>query len=188
MKYDKSAFKDIKKTLSKLESEREKAIRASRDVIMLSKKIIYSVHREDMKSASSSVRQIKSKLLALKKIGFKKFGMSKVAYQEYVEAVCYYSLIKTKTLPTPKALGVMADDYLLGLADLAGELVRRAVSLATKKKLKDVEEIRKFLSDLHYEFLQYDLRDSELRKKADSIRWNLRKIEDVVFSASLNGK
>jgi len=185
MKYDKNVFKEIKKSLTKLEAKRESAIKSSREVITLSKKIIYSVHRDELKVASSLIKQIKSKLVGLRKIGFKDEGILRVAYQEYIEAVCYYALIKDKILPTPKALGVNSEDYLLGLSDLSGELVRKAVALATKKKMNEVNEIKDFLSDINYEFLQFNLRASDLRKKADALRWNLKKLEDVVFSASV---
>jgi predicted translin family RNA/ssDNA-binding protein len=184
MKLNKTVFKDIGKVLKDKDAKREINIRASRDVIALSKKVIYSVHRSDMKNAVKFMAEIKKKFLALKKIG-SNVGITKVAAQEYVEAVTYYELVKKGSLSGYKDLGVAADDYLLGLADLSGELVRRAVNLATKKEIEKVKDIKNFIDDLNYQFLQFDLRDGELRKKADMVRWNLNKLEDVLLSASL---
>jgi len=78
MKLNKTVFKDIGKVLKDKDAKREINIRASRDVIALSKKVIYSVHRSDMKNAVKFMAEIKKKFLALKKIG-SNVGITKVA-------------------------------------------------------------------------------------------------------------
>ena len=35
--------------------------------------------------------------------------------------------------------------------------------------------IKEFVSNIYTEFLKFDFRNSELRKKSDSIKWNLKK-------------
>jgi predicted translin family RNA/ssDNA-binding protein len=60
-------------------------------------------------------------------------GGYKVAMQEYAEAALYYNFIKSGELVD---LDVLADHFILGLADLPGELVRKAVFLAGRGKVE----------------------------------------------------
>jgi hypothetical protein len=36
--------------------------------------------------------------------------------------------------------------------------------------------------------LDFDFRSGELRKKSDAIKWNLKKIEDILYDLKLQGK
>ena len=51
-------FDKIRKELKKIEDNREKAITNSREIINLSKQIIYSVHRDNLKKAGEQVKLI----------------------------------------------------------------------------------------------------------------------------------
>ena len=53
---NKNYFKKLQKEYDNNDKKREELIRKSRDVIKLSKHLIYSVHRKDMKSASLILR------------------------------------------------------------------------------------------------------------------------------------
>ena len=56
---DSKDFSKMKEEFKRLDLEREKIILLSRDIIRLSKQIIYSVHRDDMKEAESVAKRIK---------------------------------------------------------------------------------------------------------------------------------
>jgi len=73
------------------------------------------------------------------------------------------------------------------LCDLTGELVRRVVASAIKKDFRSVIQIKELVGELYNEFLSFNLRNSELRKKSDSIKWNLQKIEDIVYDLKIRG-
>jgi len=76
----------------------------------------------------------------------------------------------------------------MGLCDLTGELVRKAVNDVIKKNFKQAMEIKDLVDEIYGEFLKFNLRNSELRRKSDQIKWNLKKLEDVVFELKLKGK
>ena len=99
--------------------------------------------------------------------------------QEYVEAVCFYEVIKSNKLPTQAELKVSAPDYLAGLSDLTGELMRKANNLWINKKTKEALKIIDLVKDIYDAFVQLDIREQELRKKADAIKYNVRKLEDL---------
>src|SRR3989344_5702639 len=177
----KDQFNEIRKNLKEFEDKREKTIQNSRDVIKLSKQIIYSVQREDFEEIKDLIKDIDEKVKLLEKTQKYDTEISSVAFQEYVEAIIFYGFIKDNKVPTYKQFDVNVEDYLMGLCDLTGELSRRAVLLAIKNKIKDIEIIRDFIDDIHGEFLKLNLRNGELRKKSDSIKWNLKKVEEVLF-------
>lgn len=181
---NKNEFIGIRKDLKDFEEKREETIRKSRDIIMLSKQIIYSTQRNELKKAEELCEEIR-KLVKELPSGNYDTDMETVAVQEYVEAVCFYEFVKNKKLLTRKELGVITGDYLLGLCDLTGELVRQAVNAVINKRYDEAIEIKEFVSEIYGEFLQFDLRGGQLRKKADSIKWNLRKLEDLALGISI---
>ena len=187
---DKKEFVNIRKEMEEVEKKRELLIQKSREIIKLSKLIIYSLHRNDLKSASNTVEQIKKEKTRLEKISKKRLDtdMNKVAIQEYVEALCYYGFVKDSKIPTKSSLNVDTEDYLLGLCDLTGELGRRAVMDVINKRFEDALKIKELVDEIYGEFLKFNLRNSELRKKSDSIKWNLKKLEDVIFDITIKGK
>ena len=182
---DKREFSGIRKELEKSEKQREALIQESRETIRLSKLIIYAILREDNKKAASLVKQIKSKVKKLPPHGGLT-GMRNVALQEFTEAMTLFSFVKTGKIPTRKQLGVDTENYLGGLSDLTGEMVRMAVKLAIKKKFKEVMKTKDVVEEIYGEFLKLNLRGGELRKKSDQIKWNLQKLEDMAYSISKN--
>ena len=184
---NKNEFKKIRKELEDFEKQREIVITKSREIIKLSKQIIYSLHRNNLKEAIKFVKEIKTKI---KKLPHEHYDVNfnKVAFQEYVEAITYYEFYKKKKIPDRKSLNVSTEDYLLGLCDLTGELVRKAVNSAINKNYKEVFEIKELVSDIYEEFLKFNLRNGELRNKMDSIKWNLRKLEDLVLDIKVKNR
>lgn len=173
-------FEEIGEDLKKFEEERETTISKSRKIIQLSKQIIYSVHRNDLKSAEKLVADIKKEIKEMPKHPYDT-EMYKTAIQEYVEAICYYEFVKNSKVPTRKELNVDTEGYLLGICDLTGELVRKAVAEVIKKNFDEVKKIKKLVEDIYGEFLKFDLRNGELRKKSGSIKWNLTRLEEIEY-------
>ncbi len=190
MMINKQDFRKIRKDMASYEAKREKLVRKSRDIVKLSKQIIYSVHRDDMKKADSLVKQMKKELKLIKILAKANprllfSGSTKIAEQEAGEALAYYSVIKHKRLPTRTALGVDAEHYLLGICDLTGELGRKAINSVTKGDFKTPVLIRNLVGEIYHQFQLMDLRTSELRKKADSIKYDLKKLEDLALQLKL---
>jgi len=181
-------FNVIRKHLEDFELKREETIQTSREVIKLSKQIIYSCHRSDLSSAAKLIKEISIKVKQLDKKKNYDTGISSVAFQEYVEAVVFFEFIKNNRVPNFDELNVEVEDYLAGLADLTGELGRKAVHDAIKKDFNNVLKIKDVVEEIHGEFLKFDLRNGELRKKSDSIKWNLNKLEDLVLALNLNSR
>ena len=183
---DKKDFEGLKQELEDYDKARDHVISKSNEIVKLSKVIIYSVQREEL-NLNREISEMRKKIIELREIkgDLRQEGSYKVAIQEYVEAMTFYEIIKNGKLPTRAQLKVNAEDYLMGLCDLTGELLRKAMNYAIYKRYTDVFRIKELVSDIYYYFLRLNLRNSELRKKSDAIKYNLRKIEDVVFELKL---
>jgi len=182
---NKADFKKIKEKLDKYDKKREEVIKKSRDVLKASKQLIYSIHRGNMAEAKKMVVSVKKDKKDLDRIASsidRLFyeGSYRQAMQEYAEALCYYGFIVEKKVPSINSLKISSEDYLMGISDLTGEVTRRAVTIANKKP-KEVSKIKKFVEEVFGEFLKFNLRNGELRKKSDSIKWNLKKLEDLEY-------
>jgi predicted translin family RNA/ssDNA-binding protein len=186
----KKEFSVIRKTIGNYDAKREELIKKSRELLKISKQIIYSIHRENITEAKKNIviaKKIKKELekiiLFNKKLSYE--GSYSDGCQEYVEGLCYFEFVKNNKIPTLKSLNISAEDYLMGICDLTGELVRRAVRLATKRQINEVDKIKIFVEDLFEEFLKFDFRNGNLRKKYDSIKWNLKKLEEILYDIKL---
>lgn len=185
--FNKKEFESIRKDLIDFEEQRESLITQARQIIQLSKKIIYALHRDDLENAEREAGEIK-KLVGKLPEGCYETGMRSAAVQEYVEALAYYCFIREGRIPARKELGVGTNDYLMGLCDLTGELVRKAVRDIIKGDYKAAIKIKEIVDEIHGEFLHFELRNGELRKKSDSIKYNLKKLEEIVYDIKLKAR
>jgi predicted translin family RNA/ssDNA-binding protein len=186
---DEKEFADIKKAFKAFDEKREAVIKESRDILKLSKQAIYSVHRGDISKAEEQLKaaeKIRAELdkqidcdHALKTGGFAN------ALEEYVEAKVFLSFMQDGTIDTMSSLAVCAEAYLGGLADLTGELCRQAVLLATKNDAEKVSQIHAAIEEIYGQFVQFDFRNGELRRKYDSIKYNLQKVERVLYDLTM---
>ena len=65
---------------------------------------------------------------------------------------------------------------------------RKAVQLAGKGEFKKVVGIRDAVSEIYGALLNFDFRDSDMRRKFDSVKYDLKKLEDLVLDLKLKGK
>ena len=191
--FDKKAFSEMRKEMELFDAAREQLIKDSRDILKLSKAAIYSIHRHDIAEAEKQLEEAKA---AIKKLNFllKKdeslasVGAYSEALEEYVEASCYFGLVKNKKLLTAKDLDVCTHSYLPGLCDLVGELVRKAVNSSIKEDFDTALEIKDFVAEIYEELMMFDFRNIPARKKFDSIKYSLEKLENLVLELKLKQK
>lgn len=187
---NKKEFLKLSQEIKRYDQEREKLIKKSRDILKLSKQIIYAIHRDNLKEAKQLITKIESEKKKAENItkfnsGLLYEGSYRVSIQEYVEALLYYYFVKEGRLVNSGEINVTADHYVLGLCDLTGEFVRRAVFLAGKGKTEKVVKIRDVVDEIYGELLNFDFREPNIRKKFDSIKYDLKKLEDLVLNLRL---
>ncbi|MGM5483416.1 MAG: translin family protein [Nanobdellota archaeon] len=185
-------FYKLKKEYENYDSSREKLIIQSRKVLKNAKQLIYSLHRKEGNERVKNEDNLKKEFNKLSSIIEKdkkllNEGSYKDACEEYAEAMLY-SGFKDNDIPTKENLGVSVESYLGGVADLTGELVRRAIVLASKRNFEEVYEIKDFADYVYKEMIKFNFRSGNLRKKFDSIKYNLSKLEDIEYEISMKNQ
>ncbi|XP_063407469.1 translin-like [Mytilus trossulus] len=79
------------------------------------------------------------------------------------------------------------DDYLHGLLQLASELSRLAVNSVTAGDYGRPLRIAKFIAELDAGFRLLNLKNDSLRKRFDVLKYDLKKVEEVVYDLTIRG-
>ncbi|KAI9697759.1 MAG: hypothetical protein M1836_004435 [Candelina mexicana] len=83
------------------------------------------------------------------------------------------------------AFHLTIEEYLQSLITLIEELARLAVNSVTLGDYQRPLQISQFVKDLHAGFQILNLKNDSLRRRSDSIKYNVKKVEDVVYDLSL---
>lgn len=79
------------------------------------------------------------------------------------------------------------DDYLIGLLQMASELSRLAVNSVTAGDFHRPLRIAKFVAELDAGFRLLNLKNDALRKRFDGLKYDLKKVEEVVYDLTIRG-
>uniref|UniRef100_A0A8C5BS58 Translin n=1 Tax=Gadus morhua TaxID=8049 RepID=A0A8C5BS58_GADMO len=82
-------------------------------------------------------------------------------------------------------LGV--EDYLAGVLIMASELSRLAVNSVTAGDYSRPLRISNFINELDSGFRLLNLKNDPLRKRYDGLKYDVKKIEEVVYDLSIRG-
>ncbi|KAJ7784569.1 Translin [Mycena metata] len=77
------------------------------------------------------------------------------------------------------------EDYLHGLISMVNELSRYAVNAVTLGNFEEPMRISNFVKDIFSGFTMLNLKNDSLRRRFDSLKYDLKKIEEVVYDVSL---
>jgi len=93
-------FEKLKSGYDKSEKERRQIISQANNVLHDSKRIIFALHRNDFKKATTSLEEIENILITLGKtfgyIRLNQEGAYKAGVEEYVEAKMFYLVLTGK--------------------------------------------------------------------------------------------
>ncbi|KZT73807.1 Translin [Daedalea quercina L-15889] len=78
-----------------------------------------------------------------------------------------------------------AEDYLHALISMVNELSRLAVNSVTMGDFEQPLKISTFVKDLFAGFAMLNLKNDTLRRRYDSLKYDIKKIEEVVYDVSL---
>ncbi|KAF8798796.1 Translin [Phlegmacium glaucopus] len=77
------------------------------------------------------------------------------------------------------------EDYLHALISLVNELARLAVNAVTLSKFDEPIKISIFVKDIFVGFTMLNLKNDTLRRRYDSLKYDIKKVEEVVYDVSL---
>ncbi|PNY27649.1 Translin [Tolypocladium capitatum] len=85
------------------------------------------------------------------------------------------------------AFHLTIEEYILSLTDLTQDLSRLATNAVTHGDFALPMVIGAFIKDLFAGFQLLNLKNDILRKRADAVKYDVRRVEDVVYDLSLRG-
>lgn len=185
-----SGLREAGKRIAAFDESREKVIRESRKILKDSKKAIFLIHDSSFTKAAKLIETSESSIKKLRQsqdeLTLARIGAFSEACQEFVEAVTLFNSIRhLRNDPDVLNIGLLKlvspQDYVMGICDSAGELVRAAVKLAIKGNSEGVAKAEEIARELYEKLLGFTGYAGELRKKIDSVKWSLSKIEDILF-------
>jgi len=170
---------------------RERVLDLSRKVIRASARAITAMHRGDSKTVKEMLTEAQAGLAELKNVTksdplWMESGAVYSAQQEYGEAMIVQELIARDRLLTPEKLKIPFQPYLNALADVAGELRRRALDLIRADDVAGAERMLKTMEDVHELLMSFDYPDAILpgmKRRQDMVRGVLEKTRGDLTTA-----
>ena len=185
---NKKFIAQLKKDYSANEGERRQIGSWSNGVLHDAKRIIFALHRGEIKSAAEKLTELEGVFTRMeKKFGWNRIngeGSYRAAAEEYTEAKMLYLVLTGKKLDKIKGLKLTYDTYLGGICDLTGELIRYATNEAAVGNFSKVKETKGTINEILKELVDFDL-TGYLRTKYDQARGNLRKIEQMDYEINI---
>jgi len=188
-----NVMKKIEQVLNEKDDLREKALKKCRDIIRECRKGIKKLHNEDVEEAKKNIKKAEKILVELKEEieahpDIMTAGYMENAMQEVAEAEIFLAIVEDKKLPNPEDINVSYTSYLLGLADVVGELRRKGVYLLKEGSIEEVEKILAIMEEICDKLMEFDYPSGLLpiKRKQDVIKKILEKMrgEVAIFKKS----
>ncbi|MFQ6095624.1 MAG: haloacid dehalogenase [Candidatus Bathyarchaeia archaeon] len=175
----------LKEFLTKIQDEvkvkeeiRQEVQKDMRSATRLSKIAILMVHQGNFEEAENRLREAGELFIKLCEISkdhseFMYKGIVDSAFQEYAEAYTFLKLVKENRFISFEDIGVPATSYVLGLADVIGELRRRVLDLLRGGRIVEAEDCLELMDMIYIELTGMDdayFMISGLRRKCDIAR------------------
>ena len=190
----KKIFSEITERLDEVDSEREEVLKISRKMTRLCGEAIKLLHRKNFEKYEEKLTQIKEIHAKMRDLVKKKPGLYskylKTPEQEYIEATSLHAIFQGEELQGPEEYGVDEVNYVLGLADVIGELRRHALDNMRVGNLEGIEEILDTMDTLYTHLFGLDYPKGivrDLRHKTDVARTLIEKTRgDVSLSVQMD--
>lgn len=176
---------EIEKVIIEMQSQKDKVMDISREMIRLSGKSITMMHTGKMDSAKKMLDDLSSLAKKLKSVDSGFEYNSQQAYQEYAEAHSLYFMLHHHRIPSSKEIGVDGISYLLGLLDVMGELKREIFEALRKGEVNKAENYYGFMVEIHDSLLPLRFSSSlipDFRRKQDVGRIQLESVSSELLS------
>ena len=209
-----ASFKEHQKELDARHDKHERLVKCSRDVTIASKRIIFLLQRvagkDDtehiQKEADEKFLEVKEllKMMASELEGEDPFLFNRAfspGLQEYIEALSFSHFLKHKTLISfeqvkasfefsnegGKDLVLNPFDYILGVADLTGELMRLCINSAATGDRNTPFEVCSFLRKVHDAFVSFGNVSKDVASKVRVLKTSMNKVEAACYTLKVRG-
>ncbi len=171
---------------------REELIKTSREIIRKCRDIVNKIHRKELEGINEALNFLESQIAEMRKKcrcfpEMYHSGIVHEALMEYYEVKLLYEYIKKGELEAMEDLP--RDDYiafLLGLADVAGELRRELVQALINDDIERAAKYYAYIEEIYSELSRFSFPDAltpGLRRKVDRIRYVLETSQNDILYA-----
>ncbi|MGM0404678.1 MAG: translin family protein [Thermoplasmatota archaeon] len=182
--------KKIDGQLDDKDTVRELALKSSRAIRRLSRKIIKEIHQDcnPQQSFNEAIQEV-SKLKSIIE-GYPELfhsGFLRNGFQELAEAHILWALTSDRELMGAKELDITPSAYLLGLADVIGELRRQCLEKLTEGDVQRAEELLDAMSHIKDMLMELDYPKAiiPIKNKQDIARALVEKTRgDIAISSN----
>lgn len=180
---------DIKSEMDGKDKRREEIYALGRELRRSSTRAIREVHKEDYQAATRFLKEAEDIVASLKEADMA-HSFVQEALQEYAEAAATITFLRKEAPPSPKALGISSEAYVLGLADAIGEIRRYILDSMRKGEFEEVEYFLDLMDDIYHGIMAFDYPNALLpiRRKQDVARMLLEKTRGEVTIALRQAK
>jgi translin len=173
----KKAFSEITELVEILYQDREEILKISRDIVRDCSIAIKNIHRKEFATFHERMKLIMVNHQNLKELVNKNPGLFfkylKTPEQELTESIAFYSIISKEDIPTPNELKVNPLNFILGLADVIGELRRYALDNIRISHIEDLNFVLESMDEIYTYLFTLDYPagvTQDLRHKTDVAR------------------
>ncbi len=182
MMVDMSNFQDIASEIEKKLIESDKArddlMSLSRTILKCSGQSIENFHRKQLDKAKSKIEEAEGALKIVNELQKNqqenyRIGIVSAAMQEYAEAKLLNELFIVGKIPNYEKINVTEAAYLLGVADLIGELRRYILEKLVEGEIEEARKYYETMKELYATFMQVECGKnlvSDFRRKKDIAR------------------
>jgi translin len=154
-------LKEIEEELLEKDQACQEIQTAVRKARRLSKRAIFLIHKDELDEAEKTLREAKGSFAELNDLS-RSFpdliymGSVDSAFQEYAEAQILLGLVKERRFVDYEEINVPAVSYVLGLADVIGEVRRRTLDSLKKGETEKAEECLDLMETIFAELINLD--------------------------------
>ena len=185
----------LKKSINKYQKTQDSIYeiqKISNEIRALSKKAIALLRRDNTKESKKIIEKIENFFRLINKTIKRNKDLInqsfyKEAVEEYIEAITFYNFLTKPNKGVPKFVEVKPEEIIAGICDFTGELLRRAITIASVENFKQIGEYKKIIENIAEQLTKIGFR-GKLRQKYDEVERNLRKIEDIIYDIKLKQK
>ena len=184
---NKKLFSDLLEKSQKYYLMREEVVRQARNILKMSKRAIFLMHRDSDKEAEKILVEAEIVLLDLKKEfsdSILSEGSFREGAEEFVEAKMFLEFLETGSVDFQAKVDFDFSIMVPGICDVTGEILRKAVILVTKGDREKIVDYKNAAEEIVGELMKFDL-TGKMRYKFDEAKRNLKRLEEVLYDVEI---
>jgi len=188
--FDKEFWQKIFINHAENDTARRKIISESSAAQHLAKQAIFDLQRNKENEAQEKLKQALEMFQSLeKRFGsdqrLRNEGSWKAGLEEFVEAKLFMDFYSDKAITGLSDLHVETEEYLGGLSDLTGEIVRMMVIWTIKNDFVKITRAHQTIDEVIANLMENNF-GGYLRTKFDQAKRNLQRSEQILYDWQMN--